>query len=212
MQVKQQLQEALEFTQQAQTAYEQEGHNTDGSAAPSVVDYDTAERLAISAVDDPDDDPHGTGLADTAAAARAAAARARAAARPTEDSSSPQDLDPTPSQAPSSSMQARSGAAGDGEGDDEAEGGEAAVEGGGAAPATVLERPAGRVGRNNARMHPNNKYYREEPDFAALAAAHPQLAPFLRPSPTPGAGAGKEGGVEAVQMCGGALGGGRVGG
>ncbi|KAG1674416.1 hypothetical protein FOA52_012943 [Chlamydomonas sp. UWO 241] len=46
---------------------------------------------------------------------------------------------------------------------------------------TGRARAAGRTG--NTRMHPANKYYLEEPDFGALAAAHPELARFVTRTP-----------------------------
>lgn len=59
-------------------------------------------------------------------------------------------------------------------------------------PATILRAaPAISAAHNNARIHPRNKYAFEEPDFAALAALYPSLAPhLLRPSGNGGRSAG----------------------
>jgi hypothetical protein len=63
-------------------------------------------------------------------------------------------------------------------GGDAGPGGEAPLLG----PSTTgRARAAGRTG--NTRMHPANKYYLEEPDFGALAAAHPELARFVTRTP-----------------------------
>lgn len=44
--------------------------------------------------------------------------------------------------------------------------------------ATALPRRAAPAS-NNSRIHPRSKYAHEEPNFEALAARHPSLAPFL---------------------------------
>eukprot|EP00798_Chlamydomonas_sp_ICE-L_P024671 gene24671-10301_t len=49
------------------------------------------------------------------------------------------------------------------------------------APAAAQE--PGRGYRNNVRIHPNNRYYREEPDFTALAVQYPNLAKFVSKGP-----------------------------
>lgn len=56
----------------------------------------------------------------------------------------------------------------------------------GAGRAALSAVPSGRQGRNNARMHPNNRYYREEPDFVALSESHPELRPYLTLPKLPG--------------------------
>lgn len=192
LQLKEQLQEALEFTR---SAYQQacEGHDGPGSTGEAPPDYDTAENLAIEAAAASgaadDIDPRGTGLADTAAAARAAAARERGASLPPAPSSSQQqsmDDAATPSMSTGTGVggawESRGTAAAAHpaahEGDDSQ-----AQSGSVVAPE---EQPVGRGGRNNARMHPRNKYYREEPDFGVLAESHPELRPFLTPPAAPG--------------------------
>ncbi|GLC59921.1 hypothetical protein PLESTB_001554300 [Pleodorina starrii] len=66
---------------------------------------------------------------------------------------------------------------------------EAAHEGGGAAAASATAAPAAAAAAaarprggapNNARMHPANLYYRQEPDFEALAREYEELRPYVR--------------------------------
>ena len=58
----------------------------------------------------------------------------------------------------------------------------------------------------NPRMHPSNKYSREEPDFAALAQAYPQLQQYVTVGPGAGPGGGdacvmRGAGRECACMC-----------
>jgi hypothetical protein len=63
----------------------------------------------------------------------------------------------------------------------------------GSGPIGPAMQPVGRAGRNNARMHPNNAYFREEPNFSSLAEEHPALGQFITPGrggPAGGLGGG----------------------
>ena len=64
-----------------------------------------------------------------------------------------------------------------------------------AAAAAALTQPrAAAVASANARIHPRSRYALEAPDFAALAAAHPSLRPYLLPPRGGGGGAATAGG------------------
>lgn len=45
--------------------------------------------------------------------------------------------------------------------------------------ATVGQQRVHPYSGNNARMHPSNKYYRQEPDFHELAARYPDLQQYV---------------------------------
>ncbi len=66
---------------------------------------------------------------------------------------------------------------------EQGEGGPAGAAGDGAtlAGSTPLLPRAGASG--NARMHPANRYYRTEPDFAALAEQYEELRPYVTTGP-----------------------------
>ena len=54
-------------------------------------------------------------------------------------------------------------------------------------PPEVQSGPAvqhtGRGGRNNSRIHPNNKYYQSEPDFKELSKLYPEIRPYITLGP-----------------------------
>lgn len=136
LQLKQQLQEALEFTEAARKeafGTDADGADAEGKPAAEPPPWQSGEAHAIAAATPEQEDPHGTGLADTAAAARAAELRAR--------------------------NKRTAGQGEGGAGGEQEEGRQAAHAL--ASTSGPQERPQpGRTFRNNARMHPNNKYYR----------------------------------------------------